>query len=183
MRAFATAWIVMGVLLGLLSVWIWCWPSTPPPPVTLTEAERQELAAADEAALADILGRLERRLRQQQPVQQVLILQAIPDDYPRVLVLPPDTSGEPQEAGWPSPWEAVNQRLSSGKLEQPCELTAEYHGWRYLHTLIPIDESHTRVLLIHRVPPERAWGALPGGVLSLGVVCLWIGWGLKRSGG
>ena len=108
-------------------------------------------------ACAPILTDLQERWPADLNVRQILMLQAAPGEAPMVVATTEDSSDEEGATHWHSPWPAVNKRLLAGRLDQRTSVRGNHGGVSYRHSLIPVDETGSRLLLVNQGHPVRSW--------------------------
>ena len=163
---FALSWVLMAAASAA-----WWFPRRAAQPVELPAAALEKFADIEPEECSPLLTALFDELARNAGVEQVVLLQAIPHDIPQVIAAAEDSSGEEEPTHWSSPWPVVNSLLESGQLQERTTATGRYAGFDYRHTLIPVDATHSRILLINQASPAPTWN-LQRTLLSLAAVFL-----------
>ncbi len=135
-------------------------------PEELLRQVANQLAASPEHTWPELLAELDSRLPE--TIQQVMVVQSVPEQHAIVLALPLDSSGEEQAAGWAVPFQRLNTILSR-QPSQTMKMREKHKGRHYVHYIQPVDESG-RYLLASTLTQKAAAESITGLVaLGLGI--------------
>jgi hypothetical protein len=143
------------MLVGVIVTW-WL-PASAGSDVQIPAESLAQLKETPPDDSSPILTDLLDRLSAEHNVRQVLMLQAVPDQPPIVIATTEDSSDEEEATHWPSPWTAVNEALKSGRLESKTSVTGRHAGFDHRHTLVPMDATGSRILLINQMSAAPVW--------------------------
>lgn len=144
------------LILGTIVTW-WL-PASSTNTLTVPPELMATLAATEPEQSSPLLTDIYDTLAKNGDVHQVLLLQAVPNDVPIVVATIEDSSDEEEATHWSSPWSAVNNALETGSLPEQITTKGRHAGFDYSHTLVPVDETRSRVLLINQTAPAPSWG-------------------------
>lgn len=158
------------LILGTIVTW-WL-PAGSMDTLTVPAKLLAKLAATEPEQSSPLLTDIYDALAKSGDVHQVLLLQAVPNDVPIVVATIEDSSDEEEATHWPSPWSAVNTALETGSLLEQLTVQGRHAGFDYAHTLVPVDETRSRVLLINQAAPAPSWSLQRALLLLAGVFIL-----------
>jgi hypothetical protein len=167
-------WLGLAVAAALIvgTIFTWWIPANSASSIVISPGLITKLGSVEPEEASPLLTDIYDELTDVDKVQQVLLLQAVPNEAPIVVATVEDSSDEEDATHWPSPWQAVNLALESGSIPDRTVATGRHAGFDYVHTLIPVDETHSRILLINHAASAPAWGLQRGLLLLAGVTLL-----------
>lgn len=148
---------IAAVTLMLGTVIQWWLPATADDVITIPAESIARLAELEPEECSPVLTKIYDELTLQYNVHQLLLLQAVPQDIPLVVSTVEDSSDSEDPTHWPSPWIAVNELLEPGHLPETATVRGRHAGFDYVHTLVPVDETHSRIILINQAAPAPEW--------------------------
>lgn len=159
LESTATRWGAGAIAIILIAgpIMTWWLPSAAATNIEVPPHRLSPLAFTPAEECSPLLTEIYNELGRAHRVRQVLLLQAVPDGPPHVVAAIQDSSDEEDPTHWPSPWPAVNLALSGGRLDAPLSVRGRHAGFDYVHHLVPVDDSRTRVLLVNQAAPAPAW--------------------------
>ena len=135
-------------------------------PEELLRQAANQLAASPEHTWPELLAELDSKLPE--TINQVMVVQSVPEEHAIVLAVPLDSSGEEQAAGWAVPFPRLNTILSRNP-SQTVVMREKHKGRYYVHYIQPVDES-SRYLLASMLTQKAAAESVAGLVaLALGI--------------
>jgi hypothetical protein len=167
-------WLGYGLAVSLMAgpLLTWWQPTASAEAMLALPDSVVQLAAVKPERSSRLLTSIYDELAKTEDVQQVLLLQAVPGDVPIVIANTEDSSDDEEPTHWPSPWPAVNAALASGRLTEQVTVRGHSAGFDYWHTLVPVDETQSRILLVNRAVPATSWSLHRGVVLLAGLSLL-----------
>ncbi|MBX3451391.1 MAG: hypothetical protein KF777_17620 [Planctomycetaceae bacterium] len=167
-------WLGLAVAAALIlgTIFTWWVPANSASSIVISPGLIAKLGSVEPEEASPLLTDIYDELADAEGVQQVLLLQAVPNEAPIVVATVEDSSDEEDATHWPSPWQAVNVALKAGSISDRMVATGRHAGFDYVHTLIPVDETHSRILLINHAASAPTWGLQRGLLLLAGVTLL-----------
>lgn len=152
------AGLIVAASLILGTVVTWWLPTGAANQISVPPEFITQLAAVAPEESSPLLTDVYDLLASDGDVQQVLLLQAVPNEVPIVVATVEDSSDEEDATHWPSPWPAVNSALESGSIPEQTSVKGRHAGFDYVHMMIPVDETHSRILLINQAASAPRFG-------------------------
>lgn len=163
---------ILSVALILGTIISWWFPTRTTSEISIHPDFIKKLATVPPEDSSPLLTDIYDALAANFGVQQVLLLQAVPNEAPIVVATMEDSSDEEDATHWPSPWPTVNSALESGSLPKQTTVKGRHAGFDYVHTLVPIDETRSRILLINQAASAPVWGIQRVLLLFAGILLL-----------